>query len=264
MGLSSNPTAIAVEPSAAVAGVRINLASLSAAVAKLSRESREGRGFTLFTLNLDHIVKLRRSAAFRAAYSRATYVTADGWPVVWLANRGAALLRRAAGADLVEPLCEAAARHALGLYFVGPGATALSAALVLLRERYRGLQIVGAESPIVSVDDNAPDTSALARRITKSNARICFVSLGAPKQELIAAALSEHCPGVGFVCVGAALDFISGQARRAPRWMRQSGLEWFWRLAGEPRRLAARYCACAWVLLLLALGVKAIPEETYS
>jgi len=67
---------------------------------------------------------------------------------------------------------------------------------------------------------------------------LCLVALGAPKQELLADALSTHCPSVGFLCIGAALSFIAGHPRRAPLWMRRSGLEWLWRLAAEPHRLA--------------------------
>ena len=264
MSLSINPAAMASDRSASVAGVRINLTSLSLAISALLRDAEAGQGFTLFTLNLDHVVKLRRGAAFREAYERATYVTADGWPIVWLAHRAAPRLHRAAGADLVEPLCEVAARHAIALYFIGPGEASRHAAIAILRQRYPGLQIAGAESPAVSTGGNTPEASVLAERIVKSGARICLVSLGAPKQELLAAELSARCPAVGFICVGAALDFISGQTRRAPHWMRRSGLEWFWRLACEPRRLAKRYGNCAYVFALLALGVETVRVESPS
>ncbi len=250
---------------AAVAGVRVNLDSLAQTTAETIDRAQRGKGFTLFTLNLDHVVKLRWSAAFRAAYRRATFVSADGWPIAWLANRGASpfdsRIERTTGADLVEPLCEAAARRGLALYLVGPGQRAQAAAIAALQRRYPKLRIVGAEAPRHGATEQQFYRFTLARRIAASRARICLISLGAPKQELLADALATRCPGVGFVCVGAALDFIADEARRAPGWMRRGGLEWLWRLVHEPRRLAVRYAACAHVLLLLGLGFSVVPQE---
>ncbi|HEY1942639.1 MAG TPA: WecB/TagA/CpsF family glycosyltransferase [Roseiarcus sp.] len=250
----------------AVAGVTVNLGTLAEAVSETIARTNRGHGFTLFTLNLDHVVKLRWNPDFRAAYRRATLVSADGWPVAWLANRGAqpgeAKVRRTTGADLVEPICEVAARRGVGVYLVGPERGAQSAAIAALRRRHRGLRILGAEAPVIGAV--APfDHEALARRIAASGAKLCFVCLGAPKQELLADALARHCPDVGFVCVGAALDFVAEIVTRAPQWMRRSGLEWLWRLAQEPRRLAGRYLACAYVLVLLGLGLPVVPREEF-
>ena len=91
--------------------------------------------------------------------------------------------------------------------------------------------MAGAETPRLPQTLNPAALDALAQRINASGARLCFLSLGAPKQEVLADALASRCPAVGFLCVGAALDFISGDVRRAPLWMRRGKLEWFWRLA---------------------------------
>jgi exopolysaccharide biosynthesis WecB/TagA/CpsF family protein len=250
-----------------IEGVRINLPSLNAAASEAIRRAESGEGFTLFTVNLDHLVKLASNEAFRGVYRRATYVTADGWPVVWLAGRKQARLERATGADLVEPLCQAAAERGLGVYFVGPGPRAQAGALDKLTSRFKGLRVAGAEAPQLPAGNgqamlNAMDLDAMVDRINASDARICFVSLGAPKQEILADALAARCPRVGFICVGAALDFISGEARRAPMWMQRSKLEWFWRLANDPRRLAARYGQCAVLFLALVLGVAPLLNRT--
>jgi N-acetylglucosaminyldiphosphoundecaprenol N-acetyl-beta-D-mannosaminyltransferase len=62
---------------------------------------------------------------------------------------------------------------------------------------------------------------------------------------MLAAALAPLCPGVGLLCVGAALDFISAEVSRAPSWVQRVNMEWAWRLAGDPKRLATRYARCA-------------------
>jgi len=251
----------------AVAGVAINLGTLADAVGETVARLQRGDGFTLFTLNLDHVVKLRWNPAFRAAYRRATLVSADGWPVAWLANRGASRgegrVRRTAGSDLVEPLCEVAARRGIPIYLVGPERGVQSAAMAALRRRYRGLRFVGAEAPQIPPDGAPFDHEALARRIAASGAKLCILCLGAPKQELLADVLARQCPDIGFVCAGAALDFIADVVSRAPEWMRRVGLEWLWRLAHEPRRLAGRYLACAYILVLLGLGFPVIPGQKH-
>jgi len=226
------------------------------------------KGFTFFTVNLDHMVKLDKSGPFRDAYARADYITADGWPIVWLARgpdrrkspragsvdrRKAPALERTTGADLLEPMCREAARHGLPLYFIGPSPASQEAGLRILKDRYPGLMIAGAETPQLpaAIDDATVDE--LAARLAQSGARVCVVSLGAPKQEVLADALHRRCPDIGFLCVGAALDFISGHSVRAPIWVRRMGMEWFWRMIGDPKRLVGRYIGCGFALIKLSL-----------
>lgn len=238
-----------------IEGVRINLLTQAAAVQAAMDRVERGDGFNLFTLNLDHLVKLRSSAAFKRAYATAQLVTADGAPVVWLAKRQGVQLERTTGADLVEPLMFEAARRGVPVYVVGPGPGAQARALGKLKVHYPGLEIAAAETPVVPGDDDGLgpfDVDALAGRINASGARLCLLCLGAPKQELLAEALSRRCPKVGFLGVGAALDFIAGEVSRAPAWMRNTGLEWTWRLVSQPRRLGLRYARCAILFAELA------------
>ncbi len=240
--------------SVAIEGVTINLPTLAAATDAALARAKAGQGFALFTLNLDHLVKLRASPDFAAAYASAALVTADGWPIVWLAQRQGAHPDRASGADLVLPVCEGAAGQGSAFDFVGPGPQAQAAALDILKARFPALTVAGAEAPKFPAAETAAelaafDHDALASRIDASGASLCFLSLGAPKQELLADALSRRCPKVGFLCVGAALDFISGTVQRAPLWMQKSKLEWFWRLLSDPKRLTLRYARCGALFL---------------
>jgi N-acetylglucosaminyldiphosphoundecaprenol N-acetyl-beta-D-mannosaminyltransferase len=235
-------------------GVNINLSTPAAARAEVLGRARARRGFTLFTFNLDHLAKLLSDEDFRAAYAGAELVSADGWPIVWLARRDGVSLERTCGSDLVEPICEDAARHDLATYFVGPRRIAQSLALRRLGDLYPGLRVAGAEAPQFGARLQDGEVAALADRIRRSGARLCFLCLGAPKQELLADRLSRACPEVGFICVGAALDFISGLSRRAPAWARRLRAEWLWRLASEPKRLFARYAHGGFLFLQLVLS----------
>lgn len=127
--------------------VTVNLGGLDAALDSVIVRALAGRGFTLFTLNLDHLVKMRKNSSFREAYSAADFITADGWPVVWMLRRQGYPAERATGADLVEPLCALAGQNGLAVYFIGPSEASQAKALEVLRQRYRGLYVAGAETP---------------------------------------------------------------------------------------------------------------------
>ncbi|MDX7950585.1 WecB/TagA/CpsF family glycosyltransferase [Lichenihabitans sp. Uapishka_5] len=241
-------------PLAMVDNQPINVATMSDLVGRLMDLCRRGEGFTLFTLNLDHLVKRHRDHAFRSAYARATLVSADGWPVAAAARRQGARVERVTGADMILPVCEAAAREGVPIFLFGSSTASLDAAATALLRRFPALDIRGTEAPPMGFDPTSAAAHAMAERIAASGARLCFVALGAPKQELFSDAMTAKFPGIGFLCIGAALDFVSGQARRAPLAVRVLGAEWLWRLVSEPRRLAARYGDCAMFLARMMAG----------
>lgn len=239
---------------ATVDGWPINIADLNSAVSQIIQTAKQSEGFAVFTLNLDHLDKLRRSATFRNAYTKAKFVTADGAPVAMLASRQGIRVERTTGSDLVLPLAAAAAREGISIYLYGTSPDVLARAAVTLR-RHAGLDLIiaGTESPERGFEPDGVNADAALNRIEASGAKICLVALGAPKQELFAAKAVERGTKVGFVCIGAGLDFLSGAQTRAPRVMQRYGLEWLWRLALSPRRLVSRYFRCAMLMANLML-----------
>ena len=233
--------------------LHINIANTREALAAIAERTTRRRGYTFFTANLDHVVKLGQDRRFGEAYHRADFVTADGWPIVWSLKQTGVDLQRTTGADLLEPVCRQAASQQAAVYFVGPGPQSQTLALSELQRRIPDLRIAGREAPRFAQRMADDEVDALAERIRASGATLCVVSLGAPKQELLADLLLARCPEVGFLCFGAALDFLSGHVARAPGWMQRAGLEWAWRLASAPGRLGARYARCAFVFAGLAL-----------
>jgi exopolysaccharide biosynthesis WecB/TagA/CpsF family protein len=241
---SDRPPALAT-----VDGWPINVADQRQAVAEIIAAAKGGESFAAFTLNLDHIVKLRRERRFREAYDKARFITADGAPVAWLASQQGTRIERTTGADLLVPLAQAAAREGVPIYLFGTTAGVLARAGLELAQRTDfALDIAGTAAPERGFNPEGPAADAALARIAASGARLCFVALGAPKQEILAAKAVEKGIGVGFVCIGAALDFLVGAQLRAPKVMQTYGLEWLWRLATNPGRLAGRYASCALVL----------------
>ncbi|MCA0399967.1 MAG: WecB/TagA/CpsF family glycosyltransferase [Proteobacteria bacterium] len=236
---------------AVIDGQMINIATNEQAVSTIIDRAEDGRGFRFFTLNLDHLVKRRNDRAFRAAYSDAEFVSADGAPVVILARRQGARLERTTGADLVLPVCQEAARRQVPIALFGSSEDVLGKCRAELQRRFPGIAIVHVEAPPFGFDPTSSEAHAAASRIAASGARVVFVALGAPKQELFADEMARHFPQLGFICIGAALDFIVGAQVRAPAFFQRTGLEWLWRLGSNPRRMAYRYLLCLLVLVSL-------------
>ena len=247
-------TSATENPLAAVDGWPVNIATQAEAVEKIIAAASRGESFAVFTLNLDHLVKLRSSVAFRKAYMHARFVTADGAPVAKLAQRQNPSIQRTTGADIVDPLARAAADKGLPVYLFGTSPQVIADSAADLNERCGGkLDIAGSAAPAMGFNPESPEADAAIDRMVASGARLCFLALGAPKQEILAARAVARGAKIGFICIGAALDFIAGEQSRAPLFMQKHGLEWLWRLASSPRRLAGRYASCALLLADIVL-----------
>ncbi len=229
-------------------GLAVNAETTSSIVSRIVSEVGNEVSFSVFTLNLDHVVKLRRDEAFRLAYEKARYITADGMPIVWAGRLFGARTERVTGADLIEPLCTEAARRDLPVFLFGSQFASLSGAAERLCAGNPTLTIAGICAPEQGFEPTSDNADQYIEQVAQSGARICFVALGAPKQEIFAARASQLTEGIAFVCIGAGLDFLAGTQKRAPRWVGRIGAEWVWRLLSDPKRLARRYFDCLLIL----------------
>jgi exopolysaccharide biosynthesis WecB/TagA/CpsF family protein len=222
-------------------GVPVSAAGPDEAERCILAAAREGRAALVDHLSAHGLAEARRDPRFREALARFDLVAADGQPVRWALNLlfGAGLRERVYGPALMDRLCARAAEEGLPIYLYGGSREVLVRLSENLRERHRGLCIAGAEAPPFR-PLTPEEARASTERIARSGARLVFVGLGCPKQELFAAAHADRIPAVQ-LCVGAAFDFLAGTKPMAPRWMQARGLEWLFRLASEPRRLWRRY-----------------------
>ncbi|MDB5897353.1 MAG: hypothetical protein JWP22_3679 [Ramlibacter sp.] len=235
---------------------RIHVTDFEQTVERILQLARASAPAMVVTPNADHLVLLETHAGLQAVYADADLVVPDGMPVIWASR----LLRhrlkeRVTGADLMPRLCAAAAEHQLRVYILGgmPGVADMAARRLIATNP--GLQIAGTYSPPFGFEHDPAENDGIVAAIRKSGADLIFVGVGAPKQELwIHRHLGRFDKGV-FLAVGAALDFCAGSARRAPRWMRASGLEWFYRWQQDPGRLTSRYVRDLYVLVLIAREV---------
>jgi N-acetylglucosaminyldiphosphoundecaprenol N-acetyl-beta-D-mannosaminyltransferase len=202
----------------------------------------DGSPHVIVTANVDHLMLLRKDAAFREAYRRADLVTCDSVPVKWaLAFLGTPVKERVAGADLFGAMAERAATTGYRFFYLGAAPGVAEKAGRVLTERYPGLNVVGTYSPpVMPWEELARDEETLGR-IREAKPDVLFVAFGAPKQELWLDAVRDRLGVPVGIGVGAAFDFAAGTVKRAPRWMQRGGLEWLFRLSQEPRRLWRRY-----------------------
>jgi N-acetylglucosaminyldiphosphoundecaprenol N-acetyl-beta-D-mannosaminyltransferase len=226
-----------------IAGTVVDATSLAEAASQLLAWAHDpAHGPRVACCANTHVVSAARSDdALRAALDAADLVLPDGWPIAWTMRRcGVASQRRVAGPDLMAALCRRAARRDTSIYLYGSTPATLELLGRSLRRRHPQLRVVGTESPpfTPATDD---ELDATARRIADSGAQLVFVGLGAPRQEPRMQQLRVRLEHGVLVGVGAAFDFHAGTSRRAPPWMRRSGVEWLHRLGSEPRRLARRY-----------------------
>jgi len=233
--------------------VTVNSASRDALFAAVAARLAARQGFALATLNLDHLVKLRRSARFRDAYAAQDLVVADGHPVIWLSHLARSPVQLLPGSEIVVPLAAEAARAGVPVALVGTTGPALQAAATVLRRVVPGLDVAFCFAPPMGFDVEGVSADDLLADLSRRGIGLCFVALGAPKQEILAARGRALAPDVGFVSVGAGLDFLAGTQVRAPLWVRKLSLEWLWRAGQSPSRMIPRYAACAALLPVLAV-----------
>ena len=241
------------------AGVTVNVPTRTVLFDDIKARFAQGEGFCVATLNLDHVVKLRDSEDFLKAYLQHTHVTADGNPIVWLQRLAGQQVDLMTGSDLVVPLAGLAAENGRSIAFFGSSDDVLKGAEKHLTETFPDLRIVAKIAPPMGFDPTGPAADAYIEELSASGADMCLLALGAPKQELFAAYAHRKLSHMGFLSIGASLDFLAGTQRRAPKWVRRIAAEWLWRLLSNPRRLAARYASC--IVILPRLFARALKSR---
>jgi N-acetylglucosaminyldiphosphoundecaprenol N-acetyl-beta-D-mannosaminyltransferase len=111
----------------------------------------------------------------------------------------------------------------------------------ITEERWPGVKVVGRDSPPLGFEQSATQNDRILADVAAARPDVLIVGFGAPKQELWVHRHRDAIQAKVALCVGATIDFIAGEKRRAPVWMRRSGLEWMHRVATEPKRLSGRY-----------------------
>lgn len=213
-------------------------------------------------LNAHCVNVMSRDAAYRAALGRATRVLADGAGVRLAARAaGVRLADNVNGTDLLPLLCREAARCGTPVFLLGGREGVAAEAGRRLTLAHPGLVVAGTHHGYLA--DGAAEDAAIAA-IEASGAAILLVGLGVPMQELWIARNRHRLAPAVVAGVGGLLDYYSGRIPRAPAALRRLGMEWAWRLALEPRRLAGRYLAGNAAFLVRLGALKLLTPEAFA
>jgi N-acetylglucosaminyldiphosphoundecaprenol N-acetyl-beta-D-mannosaminyltransferase len=232
-----------------ILGCKLDVLDANDAAARIMAFAREGAGAQVVTLGTEMVVHAQKDERFRDVVNASALSLCDTVGVLSVARRrGADLHERVTGIELVERLCAQAAREELPVYFLGGAEGAAADAAAIMEARFPGLIVAGTRNGFFSDDEVA----GIVDEIRASDAKLLFVGLGSPRQELW---LAEHLRETGAgaaVGVGGSFDVLGGRVMRAPHFMRRLGLEWFYRLVKEPHRWR-RQLALPYFVWLVAL-----------
>jgi N-acetylglucosaminyldiphosphoundecaprenol N-acetyl-beta-D-mannosaminyltransferase len=224
-----------------VLGVEVSAIDLAQALAVIDGWIASGAREYVCVTGVHGVMESRRDAGLRLIHNRAGLVTPDGMPLVWLVRQaGFGHVGRVYGPDLMLACCAASIARGYRHFFYGGAPGVAERLRDRLIERFPGLQVVGTYAPPFRPEGSVEDGEVLAA-INTAAPDIVWVGLSTPKQERWMDAHRPRLTAPVLIGVGAAFDFHAGVKRQAPRWMQRAGLEWFFRLTQEPRRLWRRY-----------------------
>lgn len=194
------------------------------------------------TPNVDHIVKLEKDDEFKEVYKNADLILTDGMPLIWISKlKSTPIKEKVSGSDLFPKVCELADKKGYKIFLLGAAEGVAAKAAENLKEKYSRLNIVETYSPSYGFEKNEEEIEKIIQIINKTKPDILAVGLGAPKQEKFIYKFKDKLNVSVSLAIGASIDFEAGNISRAPVFMRKYGLEWFYRLWKEPKRMFKRY-----------------------
>ncbi len=229
----------------ALLGVAFDNLTLNETVGRIEEMIVSRRSHHVVTANVDFLAQARRDVELQRILLDAPLVLCDGTPLVWASRLfGNPLPERVAGADVVPELIRVAAKKGYRLFFLGATEEANTQAMARLRARFPDLEISHYSPPfrpLLEMDD-----AEIIRRIRATKPDLLFVAFGCPKAEKWLAMHHRELGVPAAIGVGATIDFLAGNIKRAPLWIQRGGVEWIYRLCQEPRRLFKRYATDLW------------------
>jgi N-acetylglucosaminyldiphosphoundecaprenol N-acetyl-beta-D-mannosaminyltransferase len=224
-----------------VLGVGLSVLNLQSALDEIAVAIHDKRKGYICVTGVHGVMEAQNDEAFRKILNNAFLCTPDGMPMVWMGKfHGHSEMRRVYGPDLMLDVCKWSETSGAKHFFYG-GADGVAELLAKkLKEKFPKMEIAGTFTPPFRAL-TAQEEKDLQEKIRAAKPDIFWVGLSTPKQEKFMAEFLPKLDATLMIGVGAAFDFHSGRVKQAPLWMQRSGLEWFYRLCQEPKRLAKRY-----------------------
>jgi len=214
---------------------------------------KSGEKGYVVTPNAYHVILLRKDEEFRNAYENAKIILADGVAIIWSSKLlGTALKAKLSGSDLFIEICKISAYLNKNIFILGGINNSEKIAEQKLKSLFPNIDIVS-YSPPFGFENNEKENEKIIDMINNYNIGVLFMCIGPPKSEKWIYKNIGKLKVSLVCCFGSALDYFAGIKKRAPRWMQNIGLEWFWRLIQEPKRLWKRYLIGNTIFIFLVI-----------
>lgn len=220
----------------------VNNVTMKEAIQCIERLIHEEKKSYVVAINVDVVTKIENDEYLKMITDNADMVLVDGKPLVWIANfYNKPVKEKVSGSDLVPELCKLSNEKGYSIFILGGKEGVAAKAKQNLTTQFPNLNIVGTYSPSFGFENDKDEINSINKKISDCKPDLLFACFGCPKQEKWIYENIELYDAKVSICAGATVDFLAGNIQRAPKWMSDNGLEWFYRFLKEPKRMFKRY-----------------------
>lgn len=220
----------------------VNNVDMCEAISAIESMIKDGDKHYVVAINVDVVIKIEADVYLKEIADRADMVLVDGKPLVWIAKWNKHPVKaKISGSDLVPILCKVASKKGYSIFIIGGKEGIADRAKQKLEDKYPKIKIVGTYSPTFGFEKDKKELNKINERISEVHPDILIACFGCPKQEKWIYENYQKYDAKVSLCAGATVDFLAGNVNRAPKWMSDHGLEWFYRFLQEPKRMFKRY-----------------------
>lgn len=220
----------------------VNNIDMDETLHEIDRLIKTGKKSYVVAINVDVVMKIEEDTYLKKIADNADLVLVDGKPLIWISKiHKNPVKAKISGSDLVPLLCERATKKGYSIFIIGGKEGIAEKAKENLKKKYSDIKVVGTYAPPVGFENNKDELMKINNMISEKRPDLLIVCFGCPKQEKWIYENYKKYNAKVSICAGATVDFLAGNVNRAPRWMSECGLEWFYRFTQEPKRLFKRY-----------------------
>jgi N-acetylglucosaminyldiphosphoundecaprenol N-acetyl-beta-D-mannosaminyltransferase len=220
----------------------VNNVSMDEAICAIESLIVQPQNSYVVAINVDVVTKIEEDPYLKKITDSADMVLVDGKPLIWISKLHKKVVKeKISGSDLVPQLCKRASEKGYKIFIIGGQDGVALKAKQNLEKQYPAIQVVGTYAPPFGFEKDEQELNKINDMISQAAPDLLIACFGCPKQEKWVYENYQKYQAKVSICAGATVDFLSGNVTRAPRWMSNAGLEWFYRFLQEPKRMFKRY-----------------------
>lgn len=220
----------------------VNNVNMEETLSAIENMVESGEKKYVVAINVDVVMKIEDDPYLKKITDDADMVLVDGKPLVWISKMHKKPVKaKISGSDLVPLLCAEASSKGYSLFIIGGKEGIAEKAKLKLEQQHPQINIVGTYAPPFGFEKDERELTKINDMISEKKPDLLIACFGCPKQEKWIYENYQKYDAKVSICAGATVDFLAGNVNRAPKWMSDHGLEWFYRFLQEPKRMFKRY-----------------------